>query len=120
MGDDLKNCLACHKPLRGRSDKKFCDDYCRNAYNNQLRIKEPPAIKKIILILKNNRKILADLLGEENMIKKPKEKFLTLGFLFDYHTHIYKNKNGNIYFFCFEYGFLPLENDWFLIVKRNK
>jgi predicted nucleic acid-binding Zn ribbon protein len=30
-------CLTCNKPLKGRTDKKFCDDYCRNNYNNQLK-----------------------------------------------------------------------------------
>jgi len=29
-------CLECGEPLIGRSDKKFCDDQCRNAYNNKL------------------------------------------------------------------------------------
>ena len=29
-----KKCLSCGKLLKGRVDKKFCDDYCRNNYNN--------------------------------------------------------------------------------------
>ncbi|MCH5686755.1 DUF2116 family Zn-ribbon domain-containing protein [Niabella sp. W65] len=35
METQPKNCMACGKPVKGRSDKKFCDDYCRNAYNNR-------------------------------------------------------------------------------------
>jgi hypothetical protein len=31
---ETKTCLFCEKPVKGRSDKKFCDDYCRAAYNN--------------------------------------------------------------------------------------
>jgi hypothetical protein len=27
---EAKKCLACGKQLKGRIDKKFCDDYCRN------------------------------------------------------------------------------------------
>ena len=27
-----KLCLTCNKPVKGRTDKKFCDDYCRNNY----------------------------------------------------------------------------------------
>ena len=30
-----KVCTLCSKTLKGRSDKKFCDDYCRSAYNNE-------------------------------------------------------------------------------------
>ena len=29
-------------------------------------------------------------------------------------------KSGKTYFYCYDYGYLPLENDWFLIVKRNE
>lgn len=120
METEVKFCLACKKPVRGRADKKFCDDYCRNAFNNQLRMQEPPQVKEIILTLKKNRKVLEELMGAEEMCKQPKNKFITKGFLFDYHTHLYKNKNGNTYYFCFEYGYLPLEGDWFLLVKRKK
>lgn len=116
----VKKCLACQKPLKGRSDKKFCDDYCRNAYNNQLRMTEPPIVKDILQILKKNRKILSDLLGMEEMAKHPRNKFIAAGFLFDFHTHTYINKKGHTYFFCFEYGYLPLEGDWYLLVKRKK
>ena len=83
-------------------------------------MQEPPQVKEIILTLKKNRKILEELMGTEEMCKQPKIKFSTKGFLFDYHTHLYKNKNGNTYYFCFEYGYLPLEGDWFLLVKRKK
>lgn len=29
-----KQCLFCGSELKGRSDKKFCNDFCRNNYNN--------------------------------------------------------------------------------------
>ena len=31
-----KKCLDCGDSLRGRTDKKFCSDQCRNSYNNKL------------------------------------------------------------------------------------
>ncbi len=30
-------CQQCGKPVKGRIDKRFCDDFCRNAYNNNLK-----------------------------------------------------------------------------------
>jgi len=39
-----KTCLACGKILKGRVDKKFCDDYCRNNYNNLQKAKEAKAL----------------------------------------------------------------------------
>ena len=29
-------CPECGDKLKGRADKKFCSDACRNAYNNKL------------------------------------------------------------------------------------
>lgn len=115
-----KECLACGKLLHGRTDKKFCNDYCRNAYNNNLKSATSAVVRSINNLLLKNRRILEGVLGQEEMQKVSKEKLLQQGFQFKYLTHTYTNKKGNIYTFCYEYGYLPLENDWFLIVKRNE
>jgi uncharacterized protein YjdB len=115
----VKQCLFCSNKITGRTDKKFCNDYCRNAYNNQLKSANSPAVRNINNTLIKNRRILETMLGEEKMIKQLKEKLLTQGFNFKYFTHNYTNQKGNIYYFCYEYGYLPLEHDWFLIVKRK-
>lgn len=119
METTTRLCLACGKPLKGRTDKKFCDDYCRNAHNNKNKAEEPLVVKELWQILKKNRRILEEMLGTEEMIKQPRTKFITKGFQFNFHTHQYTNKKGNIYTFCFEYGYLSLEGDWLLIVKRS-
>jgi hypothetical protein len=117
---DKKECLACGKILHGRADKKFCNDYCRNAYNNNLKSATSAIVRNINNILLKNRRILETVLGEEEMQKVQKDKLLQQGFQFKYLTHIYTNKKGNVYSFCYEYGYLPLENDWYLVVKRNE
>lgn len=117
---DPKICLLCQKPLKGRSDKKFCDDYCRAAYNNELKSPVNNFIRNVNNALGKNRRILEDFLGKEEMAKTTKEKLLQKGFLFKYITHLYNNKKGNTYYFCYELGYLPLENDWYLIVKRKE
>lgn len=116
----IKNCLACDKPIHGRSDKKFCNDYCRNSYNNQMKTMNSSSMKDINNVLMKNRKILETALGEKEMEKTTKEKLLQSGLNFKYITHTYTNKKGNTYCFCYEYGYLPLENDWYLIVKRKE
>src|SRR6266545_7484963 len=92
-------CQECGKPIKGRIDKKFCDDYCRNAYNNKSKIEESIYVRQINQILKRNRRILEDMLGKEGMIKQPKANFINKGFHFLYHTHQYVNKKGNVYYF---------------------
>lgn len=117
---ETKTCLACDKTLHGRIDKKFCNDYCRNIYNNQLKSNTGVIVRNINNYLLKNRRILETLLHNEDMIKTTKEKLLQHGFLFKYGTHTYTNKKGNTYFFCYEFGYLPLENDWYLLVRRKE
>lgn len=115
-----RNCLACGKVLHGRVDKKFCNDYCRNAHNNQVKSAHSPLVRNINNALLKNRRILEATLGKEEMQKVQKEKLLQQGFRFTYITHTYTNKKGNVYCFCYEYGYLPLEHDWYLVVKRKE
>jgi hypothetical protein len=121
MNTLVKNCLNCNKTLQGRADKKFCDDYCRNAYNNKLKSAANNLIRKINYTLSKNRRILASLLPEdEKMVTVTEEKLNKSGFDFKYNTHHITNKNGQMYFFCYEYGYLPLENHRCLIVKQKE
>jgi hypothetical protein len=116
-----KLCLNCHKPVKGRTDKKFCDDYCRNNYNNQLKSNTINLVRNINNALGKNRRILENLFitGEE-MAKTTRDKLLQKGFQFKYITHTYTNKKGNTYFFCYDIGYLPLESDWYLLVKQKE
>lgn len=116
-----KLCLNCNKPVKGRTDKKFCDDYCRNNYNNQLKSNTINLVRNINNALGRNRRILENLFitGEE-IAKTSRDKLLQKGFQFKYITHTYTNKKGNVYFFCYDIGYLPLENDWYLLVKRKE
>ncbi len=116
-----KECLLCGKVIRGRSDKKFCDDYCRATHNNELKCATNNFIRNVNSALGKNRRILESFLPEnENMKKTSRDKLLQLGFQFKYLTHTYTNQKRTVYYFCYDFGYLPLDNDWFLIVKRNE
>lgn len=118
-----RSCLACGETLKGRSDKKFCDDYCRNHYNNERKAKghHSPYVRNINNTLLRNRRILEELLPEgEEMVKTTHDKLMRSGFNFRYHTHLYVTKTGKTYTYCYDYGYLPLENDWYLVVRRKE
>ena len=116
-----KTCLQCGKGLRGRTDKKFCDDYCRNNYNNHLNAHLNNYVRNINHALGKNRRILEGLLSmSEEKTRTTKEKLLTQGFSFQYLTHTLTTKKGSTYFFCYDYGYLPLENNFYLIVRRRE
>lgn len=110
-------CLDCGELLKGRSDKKFCDDLCRNNYNNQLNSDATATLRNINNALRKNRRILTSLMPKEGTGNVSKNKLNTLGFNFMYHTHTYTNKKGLTYFLCYDHGYLPLANDYFMIVK---
>lgn len=114
-----KRCLECLSPVKGRSDKRFCNDACRSSYNNRLNTESSSIIKKINKQLLKNRKILADLLREEKMVKVNEDRLFTLGFDLEYHTHHLQTSKGQTYFFVYEYGYLPLEKQQYLVVKNK-
>lgn len=60
-----KKCLECGEKIVGRADKKFCNDYCRNAYNNNLHKDSKNLIRNINNKLKKNYKILSELNPED-------------------------------------------------------
>lgn len=118
-----KICLACGTAIKGRADKKFCNDYCRNNYNNGQKAKgsHSSLVRNINNALLKNRKVLESVLPErEETAKASKEKLLRLGYLFKYLTHIYTTKTGKTYYYCYDYGYLPLDNDWFLVVRKRE
>ncbi|HCN83737.1 MAG TPA: hypothetical protein DIT07_08955 [Sphingobacteriaceae bacterium] len=111
-------CLDCGTALKGRSDKKFCDDQCRSNYNNRLKSEDNSFMKQVNLVLKKNRSIL-EKLNPEGKTKVSRDKMLKHGFNFTYYTHIYETQKGSIYHFCYEYGYLPIENNMILLIKND-
>lgn len=114
-----KQCLECGEPIKGRIDKKFCSDLCRNSFNNRNNSDLNNTIRNINNILRRNRRILEDL-TPEGKSKVTRDKLILKGFNFNYFTNIYQTKNGNQYFFCYEYGYLPLDGDFYALVKRQE
>ena len=114
-----KECLECGEKIVGRADKKFCSDYCRNAYNNSVNKDSKNLIRNINNRLKKNYRIL-DELNPEGKSKTTKTRLLDKGFDFEYFTNIYQTKNGNTYYFLYDLGYLPLDNDFYMIVRRER
>jgi hypothetical protein len=111
-------CPECGDVIKGRIDKKFCSDMCRNAFNNKINSDSTNYVRNINNALRKNRRILEESLkGEKTTL--PKQKLIDKGFSFKYYTNQTVTKNNHTYLFCYEYGYLPLDNDLILIVKRK-
>jgi len=113
-----KRCLDCHQPIIGRADKKFCDDACRSHYNNRMLSRETAYLRKINYILKKNRKILKAL-NPDGKVKVKGKALRDQGFDFNYITGIYVTHSGNQYRYCYDYGYLLLENDQVLLIRNQ-
>ena len=114
-----RTCADCGEKLQGRADKKFCNDLCRNSYNNQLNSNSYNLVRNINNILRRNRRIIEEL-NPSGKTKITRDKMLVKGFDFDYFTSSFKTQAGARYFFCYEQGYLPLDNDEVLLVKSKK
>jgi hypothetical protein len=112
-------CLYCDKPLtKGRADKKFCDEGHRNMYHNEQKAKEHAEIKKIDSILKKNRRILKQLLGDKSEEIVTQVKLQKAGFDFDFSTHsIISQLKKNKFIFCYNYGFCEMESGKCKVIK---
>lgn len=113
-----KYCLECKTPIKGRADKKFCNDSCRNEHNNRVNKDSKNLIRNTNNRLRKNWRIL-EKLNPENKTKTTRSKLIELGFDFNYFTSTYTTKIGTIYFFVYNQGYLPLENNYYALVKRN-
>ena len=109
LDDEIRRCLECNEPLEGRSDKRFCSEYCKSAYHyEKSKGKEESFFQSIDKQLKLNRRILKrfNQAGKATIRKRILHE---KGFNQKYFTHYWKNQKGQVYLFCYEYGFLSLK-----------
>lgn len=113
-----KKCLECGETLIGRIDKKFCSDGCRNTYNNRLNKDTKNLIRNINNRLRKNYRILESL-NPNQKTKVSRTKLIEKGFDFNYITSLYTTKAGKVYYFIYDQGYLPLEDEYYALVKRE-
>ena len=114
-----KRCKECEKPIKGRADKKFCDDSCRNEYNNRRNKDSKNLIRNVNNRLRKNWRILEEL-NPDDKRKISRSKLIEKGFDFNYFTSIYTTKAGTVYYFVYNQGYLPLEHEYYALVKRKE
>ena len=114
-----RKCAECGSPLLGRADKKFCEDACRNAFNNKLNSTSTNFMRNVNNTLVKNRRILKES-NPNGKQKTHRDKLLKRGFDFNYYTHSYTTRSGDTYRFCYEQGYLILDEGFVLLVERKE
>jgi len=113
-----KQCLECGDKIIGRIDKKFCSDGCRNSYNNRINKDSKNLIRNTNNRLRKNYRIL-EKLNPNQKTTASRGKLIEAGFDFNYFTSIYTTKSGKVYYFVYDQGYLPLDGDYYALVKRE-
>ena len=114
----MKTCLECDEKIIGREDKKFCSDGCRNNYNNRMNKDATNMMRNINNKLRKNYRILGEI-NTEGKTKTTKSKLISKGFDFEYFTNILNTKTGNTYYFVYDQGYMLLDNDFYMLVKKD-
>ena len=114
----MKACLECSEKIVGREDKKFCSDSCRNAYNNKINKDSTNFMRNVNNKLRKNYRILSEL-NTEGKSKTTRDKMIHKGFDFAFFTNILQTKTGNTYYFLYDQGYRALDNDYFMLVKKE-
>lgn len=99
-------CRECGGPLRGRADRRFCSDACRNEHNNRRYRKQEHEFRPYHRSLRQNHRILDRLLGQAVSVQVPRERLVIAGFAFNRLTGIEMPfSNGTCPFAFRVYGF---------------
>ena len=107
----MRKCIECAEEISGRVDKIFCSPYCKSNYHYKKNIeKEKGLFVAIDRQLKLNRRLLHHY-NKAGMTVIRKEELLKVGFNPKYFTHYWKNQKGDVYLFCYEFGFLEKKDD---------
>lgn len=114
-----KTCPVCGLAIKGRQDKKFCSPKCKNTRHYEVRLDKEAFFFEVERHLKTNRKILKQY-NRDGYTTLRKEKLLEAGFNPRFITHYWKNHKGQVYLFCYEYGFQEIDQHGkkkYLLVK---
>ena len=111
-------CIWCHYPLRGRTDKKFCDAACKSAWHNRQKTMLKSAMAEIHKTLRANRRILLAMIpwNAGNCLVS-KDELLQRGFRFQYHTETHIDETGRDVCFCYEFGLVPVDSSMYQVLR---
>lgn len=117
MKNQLKICQECSAPIRGRADKKFCDDQCRSVYHHKSLSIDNNEVRRINYQLRRNRKVLSEFLVNGKRTRVPLTSLVEAGFNFRYFTHESKSKDGKAITVCYDFGFIRKADGFCEVMK---
>jgi hypothetical protein len=105
-----------------RTNQLFENRKNQISFNNLLAYRERLAKRDIDLILKMNRRIVRNLLGDKLEVFVPTQQLMHLGYKFNFHTHSkLVNKNPEKFANCiYEFALEIINNEQYKIYRYGK
>ena len=119
--DNQNRCLSCHNILYGRSDKKFCDLKCKNAWHNAINKQNNMACKSFNSLLQRNRIILREFFEESQGTNYvPLIKLYQKGFSPNINAgHVKGSETGEWLTVVYDYAFVIIKETQIKIYYKN-
>ena len=109
-------CVFCGRELVGRSDKRFCDDACRNNYGYQRNKSGNVAINRVNKSLLHNRNVLKSIAKCGRKVVK-RQFLVEKDFDFEVITGIYKTYKDQEYMMLYDYAYKYVNDEDVLVFK---
>ncbi len=113
------NCLECDERLVGRSDKKFCNDSCRNSFNNKHNKDTSNLMRRINAQLRRNYRILQNYEFDKGVSKTTTTKLSAEGFDFEYFTQHKIYDTGSVRRVIYDISYEILENGYVNLMRST-
>ena len=115
---EKKFCKVCQEAIHGRSDKQYCSDYCRAQFYNRQHAEFSNFVRRVNYTIRKNRTILSGL-NPKGRSKAHRMQLIDAGLNFDYFTNVYRTQSGKTYYFCYDQGYVELEDDYYALVIKE-
>jgi hypothetical protein len=111
-------CQHCKDEIQGRSDKKFCNDACRSSFNNIKYSDYNTHVKKVNQRLRNNHRVLQNLLEQHEEKWISETVLMNAGFQFQFYTHVHLHPDGMLFKMVYDCCYTGLERSMYYVAKR--
>ena len=111
------SCQECTTEFRGRTDKKFCSDYCRNAYHNRINRDSNNLVRTVNNRLRKNYRILRGIAAMPGESPIGRSQLTDRGFDFNSITGIRATQKGRPCYCVYDMGYIAQGADSVKIVK---
>lgn len=99
-----------------RTNQKFASRENQIAYNNAVAKKQRDYLKEIDHFVKNNWKVLQEILGEKKLVLKSKDYLIGCGYDFRFLNNL-RQHNGYGYYATYNYGIRKIDDKKYEIVN---